>query len=63
MVPTLNSRVPTYRIKVKTGDQFLAGTNSDVYVRIKGSVEGKTIESDELFLDNPYKNDFERVII
>lgn len=62
LLPTLNSRLPTYRVKVKTGNQIGAGTRSTIFLTVIGKLaNGDIVSSDEILLDHPYITQFERV--
>lgn len=63
MVPSLNSKIPTFRVKVKTGEKIFAGTNSNVYIQIHGTHKGERINTDEMHLIHQFRDDFQRVNI
>jgi len=53
---TLNSANKVYRMITKTGDDFLAGTDANIYVKLAGSAG----ETGAKKLDTEHENNFER---
>lgn len=56
-----NSCLSKYRISLKTGDVYHAGTNSAIYIKIFGELDKDIpLESELQYIDNPGEDDNER---